>query len=174
MNRRKTSRIGRARLGAIGLLACGGALGAASSVAHGSAVGAPKAKAAKTEAVNQTMSTSVSKIEGNTVIAKGQAVKGQIDGVVSFRLTLQNGARATSTFSIVDNGSEGGGSGSVQGVTSGHYHVSGALSYFTGGITSMHGTGKYAHAKNLGLHLTGTLNRRTFKLSARLKGELSR
>lgn len=177
MNRRKIYRVGWRPLGAIGLLVCSGALGAASSVAHGSAVASPKARAATIETVNSTLTMSVTKIKGNTVISQGQDVSGfsgQIDGVASLYLTLENGAMARSTFTIVNNPKNGDGNGSLRGGTSGNYHVSGATSYFTGNITSLSGTGTFARAKNLGLHITGTLNRRTYKISATLKGKFSK
>ncbi len=178
MNRSDTSRMGRSRrLGAIGLLVCSGALGIASSVAHGSAVGGPRARAATIETVNSNLSMNVSKIEGNTIIAQGQAVSGlsgQIDGVASMYTTLLNGARSRSSFTIVNNPRNGDGIGSLRGTGSGNYHVSGATSYFNGSVTNLSGTGTFAHVKNLGLHLVGTLNRRTYKFSASIKGKFSK
>ncbi len=176
MNRSDISRMGRARrLGAIGLLVCGGALGVASSLAHGSTVGGPNARVADIETVNSTLTMNVSKIEGNTISAQGQAVSGlggKIQGIASIYTTLLNGARARTNFTIVNNPrKDHSGPGLLRGVTSGNYHVSGASSYFTGAVTSLSGTGAFAHVKNLDLHLVGTLNRRTYKFSATIKGK---
>jgi hypothetical protein len=176
VNRSDISRMGRSRrLAAIGLLVCGGALGIASSVAHGSAAGRPQARAATIESLNSTLSMAVSKIEGNTIIAQGQAIRslsGQIDGVASLYMTLLNGARAKVAVTIVN--AVKGSRGTLRGAGSGNYHVSGAVSYFTGGVTSLSGTETFAHVKNLGIHVVGTLNRRTYRFSGTIKGKLSR
>lgn len=178
MNRSAMSRMGRPRrLGAIGLLAFSGVLGIAASVAHGSAVDAPKARAATLETVNSTLSMNVSKIVGNTISAQGQTVSGlsgTVDGVASMYVVLLNGAKAKSSFTIVNGPHTGDGAGSLRGTGIGNYHVSGALSYFTGGIGTLSGTGTFAHVKNLGLHIVGTLNRRTYKFSATIKGKFSK
>ncbi len=175
MNHSYISRIGRSRLrGAIGLLVCSGALGVASSVAHGSVLGgAPKARAATVETVNTTMSMDVSKITANTISAEGQALStksGGIDGTVSMSTTLLNGAKSRSTFTVVNN-PRSGGAGTLRGTGTGNYHVSGATSYFTGGITSLSGTGTFAHVKDLGISLVGVLNRRTYRFTSTIKGK---
>ncbi len=175
MNRSAMSRMGHPRrLGAIGLLACSGVLGIVVSVAHGSAASAPKARAATVDTVNSTLSMNVSKIQGNTISAQGQTVSGlsgTVDGVASMYVILLNGAKAKSSFTIVNNPHAGDGVGSLKGSGTGNYHVSGAISYFTGGIGTLSGTGTFAHVKNLGLHLVGTLNRRTYKFTATIKGK---
>jgi hypothetical protein len=170
----------RGRRLALGAVACAGAVGAASiGVAASPARAAhdrqPAAAAAapKPEQLNQTMVLNVSNIQGNTITANGQEVTGQISGVMSFSLTLRNGSQALSHFSIYNNGHMGKGhrKGTVQGNSTGNYHVSGAQSYFTGRILSVRGTEELAGARNFGITVSGTLNRRTYKLTVNLKGK---
>ncbi len=178
MSYRKMRGATRLRSLAVGVLVCGGAVGAASIDLAGSTAAArgslSVARAAEVKNVNQTMTMDVASIKGNTISAHGQAVSGQINGIVSFNLTLQNGARAVMNFSIYNNGHIGKEhrKGTVQGNGDGNYHASGALSYFTGRILGIHGSEDFNHAKNLGVTVTGTLNRRTYKLTATLKGKV--
>lgn len=178
MSYRKMPGAIRLRSMAVGVLVCGGAVAAASIGLAGSTAAArgslSTARVAKVKNVNQTMTMNVANIQGNTISAHGQSVSGQINGVISFNLTLQNGSRAVMNFSISNNGHIGNDhrKGTVQGTGSGSYHVSGALSYFTGRVLGIRGTEDFNHAKNLGVSVTGTLNRRTYKLTATLKGKV--
>jgi hypothetical protein len=155
-------------VGVVGVLVCGAALGTVSGVAQGSAGGGARANAArKVVPVDESMSTSVSKIEGNTIIAHGQALQGRFKGYISFYLKLVNGSQAYATFTVT------GKEGTIRGSSSGNYHVSGALSYFSGRIGSLQATGALAQDKSLGLVTSGTLDRRTYKMYATVKGKLS-
>jgi hypothetical protein len=180
VNTRKMSSAARVRRLAVGMLVCGGAVGAASvDLATSPASGAagdsiPAATAGlKAKQLNQTMVLNIASIQGNTIIADGQEVTGQINGVVSFKMTLLNGSRVTSSFTISNNGHIGHQhrKGTVQGESAGNYHVSGSVSSFTGRITSMRGTEEFGQAKNLGISASGTLNRRTYKMDVTLKGK---
>lgn len=180
MNFREISSASSVRRLAVGVLACGGALGVASidlttsPAASGASPPRARAAASQVEEVNQTIVMSVASIQGNTITARGQEVTGQINGVVSFVLTLRNGSRVTSDFTIYNNGHVGNQhhhKGAVQGTTDGNYHVSGAVSSFTGRILSIRGTEDFAHAKNLGVNMSGTLNRRTYKVIVTMKGK---
>jgi hypothetical protein len=177
---RKMSSAARARRLAVGVLMCGGAIGAASidlatSPAAGETRDTVPAAAAGTEVkqLNQTMVMNIASIQGNTITANGQEVTGQLNGVVSFKLTLLNGSRLTSNFTISNNGHIGHQhrKGSVQGNSQGSYHVSGAVSSFKGQISSIRGTEEFTHAKSLGVSASGTLNRRTYKLTVTMKGK---
>lgn len=183
MSPKKMSSATRVRRLVVGVLVCGGALGAASiDIASSPAAGAARslpptarvAAARKVKQVNQTMVMDVSSIQGNTISAHGQEVTGQINGIISFSMTLQNGARAVASFTIFDNGHIGKEhrKGTVRGSGTGSYHVSGAHSYFSGQITSIRGTEEFSHAKSLGVIMTGALNRRTYKFTATLKGKV--
>jgi hypothetical protein len=118
------------------------------------------------------MVMNIASIQGNTIIADGQEVTGQINGVVSFKLTLLNGSRVTGNFTISNNGHIGRRhrKGTMLGSSDGNFHVSGALSSFSGRITSMRGTEEFAHAKSLGISASGSFNRRTYKMTVTLKG----
>ncbi len=170
----------RARRLVVGMLVCGGAVGAASiDLANSPTAGAARdsvpvaVAASEVKQLNQTTVMSVASIQGNTIIAHGQEVTGQINGVVSFKLTLLNGSRMSSVFTISNNGHIGRQhrKGTVQGTSNGNYHVSGSTSSFTGQIVSIRGTEEFAHAKNLGVSASGTFNRRTFKMIVTLKGK---
>ncbi len=183
MAHKGTSHRGARRLctGSIGLLACSGALAAAlvgvssapaEGAAHRSAIGPASTSAAKVENVNEVLSLRVTKIEGDRIFSQGQPLHGQIKGVASFAITLENGAKARAVFTIVDN--DDGGDGSVHGVGIGKYYASGTTTYFSGSKLTINGTGKFAHAKLLVASIVGTLNRRTYRISATLKGKFIR
>jgi hypothetical protein len=170
----------RARRLAVGMLMCGGAVGAASiDLATSPAAGAARnsipaaAAALGAKQLNQTMVMNIASIQGNTITANGQEVTGQLNGVVSFKLTLLNGSRVTSNFTISNNGHVGHQhrKGTVRGNSDGSYHVSGAISSFSGRILSIQGTEEFTHAKSLGVTASGTLDRRTFKMIVTLKGK---
>jgi hypothetical protein len=178
----KMSSATRVRRLVAGVLVCGSIAGVASidlatspaaGAARGSLHTARAAAAPKAVQVNQTMVMSVASIQGNTITAHGQEVTGQINGIISFSLTLQNGSRTFSRFSIDNNGHIGSNhrKGTIEGDSTGNYHVSGAQSHFTGRIVSIHGTEELAHAQNLGIAVSGTLNRRTYKLTITMKGK---
>jgi hypothetical protein len=163
---------------AASVLVCGSAVGVASIdlatvPASGASLPRPRAAALKAEELNQTMVMNIASIQGNTITAYGQEVTGQINGVVSFKLTLQNGSRATSSFTISNNGHVGRQhrKGTVRGASDGNFHVSGAVSSFKGGVSNIRGTEEFSHAENLGISASGTLNRRTYKLIVTLKGK---
>lgn len=175
MSRREVSSIGWMRcLCAAGLLVCGTAMGAvlfgvdgsrADSVAHRPARRAPIAAAAKIETANQTLVLRITKIANTTINAEGWSSKEPLIGNIGFYMTLINASRAKVNFT--------GGSrkGSIRGVGVANYHVSGATSYFKGGVTTLAGTGKFTHYKSLGMTFSGTLNRRTFKVSVTVLGK---
>jgi hypothetical protein len=160
------------------LLACGTLLGALALgtpplVAPSRASGAsratlplhgPPARGARVETLNLTLSLKISAIKGNTIYAHGRST-GTLVGSGSFNLTLLNASRATATFS--GSSSHGG----IAGSGVGHYRVSGALSYFTGSVTSLRGSGGYSGAKSLGISVHGTVNRQAFTVTIKIHGE---
>ena len=174
-----SSAIGVRRLAA-GVLVCGCAVGVASidlatsPAASGTALPVARAATSQVEQVNQKVLMSVASIQGNTITAHGQEVTGQLNGVVSFVLKLLNGSRVSTSFTVYNNGHMGNQhhhKGTVQGATNGHYNVSGAVSSFSGQIVGMRGTEDFAHAKALGISLSGTLNRRTYQVTLIMKGK---
>jgi hypothetical protein len=133
---------------------------------HGSR-GTVQAQVARSEGVNQSIVLRVTKIQGSTIDAQGQSSKEPIDGNIAFYLTLSNASKAKATFTGSNS------HGSVRGSGNASYHVAGGISYFSGTVSSLTGTGRYSHARSLGIKFSGTLNRQTFKVSMALHGSWS-
>jgi hypothetical protein len=124
----------------------------------------PSARGARVEDINETLSLNISSIKGNTIYAHGRS-SGTIAGSGSFNLTLLNASRATAAFSGANS------HGGVAGTGTGHYRVSGALSYFTGSVSSLRGSGGYSGAKPLAISVSGTVNRQTYTVTIAMHGK---
>lgn len=124
----------------------------------------PTARMAKVEPLNETLSLNITKIKGNTIYASGHST-GTVSGTGVFYLTLVNASHAKAEM----NGSNS--KGSVHCAGAANYRVSGAVSYFSGTVTSFSGSHGYAHARNLGITFTGSLNRTTYEASVKLHGK---
>jgi hypothetical protein len=173
MSPEKTSRVSRMRsLCAVGLLACTVASFGVDRSRAESAVqpvfGVTRAHAARVESVDQTLALRVTKIQNTTIEAEGRSSNEPIIGTLKFDLTLVNASRGKANFVAGNSG------GTIRGVGVSNYHASGSLAYFKGSITSLSGTGKYAHYRSLGFSFSGTLNRRVFRVSVTLVGKWSR
>jgi hypothetical protein len=147
-----------------GLLACGLAIGALSLNAESSHASGPAAKASKVKILNETLYMEISQIKGNVIYAQGKST-GQFNATVTLHLTLQNASKAVAQ--IYANNSNG----TITGNGAAAYHASGALSSFSGKEATLKGTGKYSHVRSLGIKMTGTMNRRTLKITINLKGK---
>ncbi len=166
----------RPALSTVGLLVCGALAGVLfCGVGRSHATGVAElahrmtsAQAAKIESVNETVSMRVTKIQNTTINAEGRSSTGLIVGSLNFDLTLLNASHGKANFVAASS------SGTVRGVGLSNYHASGATAYFKGTITSLVGTGKYAHFKDLGMSYSGTLNRRLYRVSVTLVGRVSR
>ncbi len=121
------------------------------------------AKAARTETLNESFHLHLTKVKGNKLYAEGKST-GTIVGAVTFDLTLVTASRATANFIGTNS------SGSMTGVGTGSYRVSGSMSYFSGNVTSVHGSGRYGRVANLGIKISGTVNRKTFEMSMTMHG----
>ncbi len=99
------------------------------------------------------------------VVEEGR-VSGTLSGTMVVHLTL-----AYTEASITFTGRTSDGTLSGQG--SGSYYIANKLAHFTGSLVITHGTGKYAHARATGLHITGTLTRSNYSFSAQLSGRMS-
>lgn len=123
---------------------------------------------ARTEAavrgLDETMHMRIKKVEGKRVMARGRAT-GTVEGKGSFRLVLSDGSHATATFSGHNS------QGTISGTGVADYRVAGAISYYSGRITSLSGTGRYARAASRGIAFSGTVNRRTYEVKMRLRGK---
>jgi hypothetical protein len=147
-----------------GLLACGFAFGALSLNAQSSGASGPVATASKVKILNETLYMEISQIKGNVIYAQGKS-SGAFNANVSLHLTLQNASHAVAQIYAKN------GQGTILGNGAAGYHASGSLSSFEGKEATLKGTGKYSHVKSLGIKMTGTMNRRTLKITINLKGK---
>jgi hypothetical protein len=130
----------------------------------GGAANVRGAKAAKTETLNESFHLHLTKVKGDKIEAQGKGT-GTITGNVTFNLTLVTASRATAEFGGTNS------SGTMSGSGTGNYHVAGAISYFTGNVTSVHGKGRYSGVANLGIKLSGSVNRKTYEMSMTMQGK---
>jgi hypothetical protein len=127
------------------------------------AASAGSAEASTVKSLDEFMHMRIKKVKGKRVSAKGVAV-GTVVGKGSFKLVLSNGSRASATFYGRNA------HGTISGTGLAGYRVSGAISYYSGKITSLRGTGRYAHASPRGITFSGTVNRRSYKVKMHLRG----
>ncbi len=120
--------------------------------------------ASTVRSLDETMHLRIEKVKGKRLTAGGRTV-GTVAGRGSFTIILSNGSHAVATF----HGRNA--HGSISGTAVANYRVAGAISYYSGRVTSLHGTGKYAHVASLGIGLSGTVNRRTYKVTMHLRGK---
>lgn len=115
------------------------------------------------ENFEESLGMRITKKHGNRLAAKGRA-SGTIDLRASLKVHLITGSKARATFFGHNS------HGTLSGTIAARYRVSGATSHYTGKITSLTGTGRYDHAKSLGITFTGTVNRRSRKVTGALTG----
>jgi hypothetical protein len=123
-----------------------------------------QARTAGVESLNEVMHLSITSAKGQRIAAQGTAT-GTIAGSFDFKLFLSSASRASAEFSGSNS------HGTVHGSGTASYRVSGAVSYYTGTVSSITGTGRYAHAQSEGLQFSGTLNRRSFEVTIRVQGK---
>jgi hypothetical protein len=128
-----------------------------------SAANLPSAEASAVKSLDELMRMRIKKVKGKRVSAKGRSV-GTVVGKVSFNLVLTNGSHATARFF----GSNAHGTISGTGVAS--YRVAGPVSYYSGKVTDLSGTGRYAHAATRGIKFSGSVNRKSYKVTMHLRG----
>ena len=122
------------------------------------------ARAAGTRNLDELMSMKLTDVDGKRVSALGNS-SGTVAGKVSFKLVLSNGSHAAATF----HGRNA--HGTITGTGVARYRVSGAVSYYTGTVTSLTGTGAYAKAAERGISFSGSVNRRTYRVTMHLLGK---
>lgn len=135
---------------------------------HMSAIAAPRptdnaVAHASAQNFEESLRMRIKKKDGSHISAKGSA-SGTVDGKVSFKIHTVSGSKATASFYGHNS------HGTISGTGTAKYHVSGAVSYYTGKIKTLTGTGKYAHASSQGISLSGTVNRRTYDVKMTLTG----
>lgn len=171
-------RLWKGRLVGCGLLLSVGVsecalVGSDSSAANGTGRGkravlsVHSGRISRVEALNEHSFLHLTYVKGNRIAGRGQ-VSGTVAGSGSAQLTLVGANHAVGEF----NGSNS--SGSVSGRISASYRVAGAVSYFAGSVTGMHGTGKYAGARSLSIRFSGTLNRPKLTLAMSAVGDWQR
>jgi len=126
-------------------LMAGGAQANGSS--HGSAakVRSARARVAGVESLNEVMHLHITSAKGQRIAAQGTAT-GTIAGSFSFKLFLSSASRASAEFSGSNS------RGTVHGSGAASYRVAGAVSYYTGTVSSITGTGHYGHARARGFN----------------------
>ncbi|MGN6664379.1 MAG: hypothetical protein ACTHK6_09295 [Solirubrobacterales bacterium] len=122
----------------------------------------PRARASG-QNFEESLGMRIKKKHGNRLTAKGGA-SGTVDAKATLKLHLITGSKARATFFGRNS------HGTLSGTIAARYRVSGAISRYTGRITSLTGTGRYAHAKSLGISFSGTVNRRSHKVTGSLTG----
>jgi hypothetical protein len=146
------------------------ALQAGSSQARGGLREAPAtatptlARTAGAETLNELLSMRITSAKGKKVSARGSS-SGSVVGPVSFNLVLSSASRASVEFYGTTSGGTLGGTGTAS------YRVAGPISYFTGTVTGTHGSGKYAHVYSQGITFSGTVNRKTYEVTVRMRGK---
>ncbi len=123
-----------------------------------------RAGTAKVETINELMRMRITSVKGKRVSARGSS-SGTIAGSVSFNLVLSSASRASAEFV------GGNSSGTIYGKGTASYRVAGPISYFNGTVTSVSGNRRYAHSYSLGIAFSGTVNRKTYEVTMRLRGK---
>lgn len=134
---------------------------------HMSASAAPASgggtASASAQNFEQSLEMWITEAEGKRMAAKGTTT-GTVDGKVSLKLRTIDSSKARATF-FGRNAH-----GTVRGTGVAKYSVNGAVSTYTGKIKTLEGTGKYSNARSLGITLSGTANRRSYKVKMTLTG----
>jgi hypothetical protein len=63
--------------------------------------------------------------------------------------------------------------GTLSGRGQASFYVAGSTVYFSGSLSSIHGTGRYSHAAARGVHVKGTMRRSNYAFSVTLSGKMS-
>ena len=116
------------------------------------------------ETINELMRMRITSVKGKKVSARGSS-SGTINGSVSFYLILSSASRASAEFFGSNS------NGTVSGKGTASYRVAGSISYFNGTVTSVSGSRRYRHSYSLGIEFSGTVNRRTYEVTMRLRGK---
>lgn len=138
---------------------------AAGQISAFAAPQAPSGGTATASAQNfeESLRMKITKVDGNDMSGKGTAT-GTIDAKVSLKLHTVDGSKATATFFAQNE------HGTLRGSGAAKYSVNGAVSSYSGKIKTLKGTGKYSGASSQGISLSGTVNRRTYKMKMTLSG----
>jgi hypothetical protein len=104
--------------------------------------------------------------KGFTLNEVGSA-SGTISGSLYLHLHVVSTNRVSAELSVYPSGS------SMTGVASGSYRNNGSTASFTGTMSIVRGTGKYAHARGSGLSFSGTVQRSNDAVTVHVSGKLT-
>jgi hypothetical protein len=130
--------------------------------------GSPVAKATNRVDLVEVGHLKLSKEEGSAISERGQA-RGTYDAPVTASFTMRPKS-VTVVFAIYPRG------GSITGTAYANYKIVNSLGYFGGTFTLGHGTGKYSHISEVDgkpLGFSGIINRNTFEVEVKAKGEVN-
>ncbi len=130
--------------------------------------GRPVAKAANRVDLVEIGHLNLSKEEGSEISERGRA-SGTYDAPVTAAFTMHPKS-VTVVFTIYPRG------GSIKGTAYANYEIVKSLGYFGGTFTLARGTGKYRHVSEVNgkaLGFSGIINRNTFEVEVKAKGEIS-
>lgn len=105
------------------------------------------------------------KTHGSLIEADG-SISGTLAGSLSVHISFNSNSRMTATFSGSLHG------GKLSGRAGGEYYPSGSTTIYEGSATVSSGSGSYAHARAVGVHVSGTVNRSRRIVTIRLSGHL--
>jgi hypothetical protein len=130
--------------------------------------GAPAtiATAARTMSLSDSGHLHLSSHKGFTLNEVGSA-SGTISGSLYLHLHVVSTNRVSAELSVYPSGS------SMTGVASGSYRNNGSTASFTGTMSIVRGTGKYAHARGSGLSFSGTVQRSNDAVTVHVSGKLT-
>lgn len=119
---------------------------------------------ASSQNFEQSLRMRITTAEGKRMVAKGTTT-GTVDGKVTLRLRTIDGSKVKAIYFGHNS------HGTMKGIGFAKYSVNGAISSYSGTIKTLEGTGRYSNARSLGISLSGTANRRTFKVKMTLSGK---
>jgi hypothetical protein len=120
---------------------------------------------ARTVTVSSSGTLKFTKTHGSLIEATG-SISGTLAGSLSVRISFNSNSRMTATFSGSLHG------GKLSGRVGGEYYPSGRTTIYEGSATVSSGSGSYAHARAVGVHVSGTVNRSQRIVTIRLSGHL--
>lgn len=120
---------------------------------------------ARTVALSSSATLKFTSTHGSQIEADG-SMSGTLAGSLSVHISLNSNSRMTATFSGSFHG------GKLSGRVSGEYYPSGSTTIYEGSATVSSGNGSYAHARAVGVHVSGTVSRSRRIVTIRLSGHL--
>lgn len=120
---------------------------------------------ARTVTVSSSGILKFTQTHGSLIEADG-SISGTLAGSLSVHISFNSNSRMTATFSGSLHGGE------LSGRASGEYYPSGSTTIYNGSATVSNGNGSYAHARAVGIYVSGTVNRSRRIVTIRLSGHL--